>query len=173
VLSGDLPFREGQGNVAGFNLNGLKKKDIPHLRRKIGIVSEENHLLFDRSAEENLLFSMKATGERNKEKMRRRAWETICLVGLPDAISKNPRMLSGGEKRRLCIARALLNQPPLLILDEPTSNLDRETGEEIVRLLRRLAESGTTILMATHDERLTEKFPAKMLRIQDGTVRVV
>ena len=174
LLYGELPLEEGTGNVVGFDLNHLKKKEIPSLRRKIGIVFQDFQLLTDRSVYENLAFVLKATGWTGKNLIDRRIEEVLTIVSLKDKINTMPFALSGGEQQRITIARALLNKPELILADEPTGNLDPETSEEIMRVLISIAaEQNTGILMATHDMSLVDKFPNKVLRVENGTVKQV
>ncbi|KAA3620922.1 MAG: ATP-binding cassette domain-containing protein, partial [Bacteroidetes bacterium] len=155
TLYGDLPLKEGRGQVAGFDLATLDRFKIPFLRRKLGIVFQDFNLLSDRSVSENLLFVLKATDWKDKWKMNDKIEEVLRYVGLQDKIDKMPHELSGGEQQRLVIARALLNDPELIIADEPTGNLDPETSDEILMLMRKLAEEqNTDILFATHDYRI-------------------
>lgn len=174
TIYGELNLNEGVGQVAGFDLKTLRKKDIPMLRRKIGIVFQDFQLLTDRSVVENLLFVLGAIGWTDKNLMRKRAIEVLQLVGLETKANSMPFALSGGEQQRVSIARALLNKPELILADEPTGNLDPETSEEIMRLLIAVAgEEGSAVLMATHDMSLVEKFPGRVVRVEDGKVREV
>jgi len=170
TLYADLPLKEGEANVAGFNLKKLKSKEIAFLRRKIGIIFQDFQLLTDRSVSENLLFVMKATGWKNRSLMDKRLEEVLNLVELGTKHYKMPHELSGGEQQRIVIARALINDPVLILADEPTGNLDPEISDEILRLLVKISEAGTAVLMATHDYRLIEKFPAKILKVEQGKV---
>ncbi|MDG1148353.1 MAG: ATP-binding cassette domain-containing protein [Crocinitomicaceae bacterium] len=171
MLYGELGLSKGDGEVAGFNLNTLKRKDIPKLRRTIGIVFQDFQLLTDRSILKNLLFVMGASGWKNKKLMEVRAKEVLQLVGVENKINAMPFALSGGEQQRVSIARALLNKPKLILADEPTGNLDPETSEEIMRLLVAVAkEEKTAILMATHDMTMVEKYPGRILRVANKTV---
>ena len=166
-----LPLEEGVGHVAGFNLRKLGRKKIPLLRRKLGIVFQDFNLLTDRSVRANLRFVLKATGWRTKATMERRLQQVVDDVGLGDSLDKMPHTLSGGEQQRLVIARALLNQPEILLADEPTGNLDPDTSDEILQLLRNLAkERNTAVLFATHDYRIIEQFPARILRCHNGMI---
>ena len=166
-----LPMGEGRGKVAGFDLNAMNRKNIPFLRRKLGIIFQDFNLLSDRSVADNLLFVLKATDWKNKDKINTQIEKVLAYVGLEDKVDKMPHQLSGGEQQRLVIARALLNDPELIIADEPTGNLDPETSEEILLLLRKLAdEKNTAILFATHDYRSLEKFPASIIRCVEGKV---
>jgi len=171
MLYGELGLSKGDGEVAGFNLNTLKRKDTPKLRRTIGIVFQDFQLLTDRSILKNLLFVMGASGWKNKKLMEVRAKEVLQLVGVENKINAMPFALSGGEQQRVSIARALLNKPKLILADEPTGNLDPETSEEIMRLLVAVAkEEKTAILMATHDMTMVEKYPGRILRVANKTV---
>ncbi len=166
-----LPLLKGEGTVAGFSLNTLSRKTIPMLRRQLGIVFQELNLLSDRNAEANLLFVLKATGWSGKKKMKERIEEVLEAVQLPGYQHKMPHELSGGERQRLAIARAILNNPQLLIADEPTGNLDPDTADHIVELIKHLAVTyNTAVLFATHDYRLIERFPARIIRCSRGRV---
>jgi len=174
LLYGELPLEEGTGSVVGFDLMQLKKKDIPSLRRKIGIVFQDFQLLTDRTVYENLAFVLKATGWTDKSLIDQRIEEVLHIVSLKEKLHTMPFALSGGEQQRITIARALLNKPELILADEPTGNLDPETSEEIMRVLIAIAsEQNTGILMATHDMSLVDKFPNKVLRVENGTVKQV
>lgn len=173
MLYGELAIQEGIGKVADFDLAKLRRKDIPLLRRKIGIVFQDFQLLMDRSVMKNLHFVMRATGWKKKKLMTDRALEVLALVGVENKAYNMPHELSGGEQQRVAIARALLNKPELILADEPTGNLDPETSAEIMKLLKAIAAEGTTILMATHDLGLVEKFPGRVLRVEDNTIREV
>jgi cell division transport system ATP-binding protein len=174
TLFGELLLQEGEGIVAGFDLRKLRKKDIPMLRRKIGIVFQDFQLLTDRSILKNLYFVMQATGWKDKKLMEKRALDILDLVGLKDKINQMPHTLSGGEQQRIAIARALVNKPSLIMADEPTGNLDPETSEEIMRLFIAVAkEEKSSILMATHDMSMVEKFPGRVFRVENLTLREV
>lgn len=174
TLYGELKLTQGEGRLAEFDLNKIKKRDIPKLRRNIGIVFQDFQLLTDRSVLKNLMFVMGASGWKDKKLMEKRAKEVLQLVGIEQKINAMPYALSGGEQQRVSIARALLNHPKLILADEPTGNLDPETSEEIMRLLIAVAqEEKTAVLMATHDMTLIEKFPGKTLRVANGTVQEV
>ena len=171
TLYGALPLREGNATVCGFDLKKLNRKTIPFLRRKLGIVFQDFNLLSDRNVEQNLLFVLKATGWMNKTQMLERVNTVLDDVGLPGFNAKMPNQLSGGEQQRVVIARALLNQPPLIIADEPTGNLDPETSDDILTLLRNLSiHNNTAVLFATHDYRILQHFPARIIRCQNGRV---
>ncbi len=159
----DLPLKEGQAEVAGFALQQIKRKEIPFLRRRIGIVFQDFQLFYDRSIAENLFFVMRATGWTDRQKMKNRLDEVLSQVGLSRIGFKMPHQLSGGEQQRVVIARALINEPMILFADEPTGNLDPEVSEEILELFLKINRYGTAILMATHDKHLLEKYPARTL----------
>jgi cell division transport system ATP-binding protein len=174
ILYGELPLTEGNGSVAGFDLKNLKRKDVPMLRRKIGIVFQDFQLLMDRTVIQNMMFVLGATGWTDKTLIQKRALSVLQLVGVEQKANAMPHALSGGEQQRVAIARALLNQPQLLLADEPTGNLDPETSEEIMHLLIAVAkEEKSAILMATHDLNMVKKFPAKVLRVGNGSVTEV
>jgi cell division transport system ATP-binding protein len=171
VLYGALPLREGKGEVAGYDLPTLSRKQIPFLRRKIGVVFQDFNLLTDRNVDQNLRFVLRATGWKNEAAIRERIQTVLSQTGLPDKLHSMPHQLSGGEQQRVVIARALLNQPELIIADEPTGNLDPDTSDEILQLLRRLAQShNTAVLLATHDYRIIENFPARIIRCVQGRI---
>ncbi|MFT3883897.1 MAG: ATP-binding cassette domain-containing protein [Flavobacteriales bacterium] len=170
TLYGDLPLQEGEGHVAGFDLRTLKRKQVPYLRRKIGIVFQDFQLLGDRSVNENLLFVMRSTGWKDRKAMDSRIQEVLEKVGLGNKGYKMPHELSGGEQQRVSIARALVNDPELIIADEPTGNLDPETTEEIVDLLFSISQGGRSVIMATHDYTHMKKVNARVVRCQDGKV---
>lgn len=170
TLYGDLQLKEGRGEVCGFDLVKLKDKDIPFLRRKMGIVFQDFQLLTDRSVFDNLLFVLKATGWKNKKEMEAKINEVLEKVSMATKGFKMPYQLSGGEQQRVAIARALLNDPELILADEPTGNLDPGTSEEIMILLKQISNNGRAILMATHDYSLILKFPHQTLKCQDGRV---
>lgn len=174
LLYGELLLKEGEGSVVGFDLRTLGKKDIPMLRRKIGIVFQDFQLLMDRTVIQNMIFVLGATGWKDKTLIQKRALSVLQLVGVEQKANAMPHALSGGEQQRVAIARALLNQPELLLADEPTGNLDPETSEEIMHLLIAVAkEEKSAILMATHDLNMVKKFPAKVLRVGNGSVTQV
>jgi cell division transport system ATP-binding protein len=169
TLYGELPLNEGEGHVSSYNLKRITKKEIPFLRRKIGIVFQDFQLLSDRTVIDNLAFVLGATGWKDKELIRKRALSCLQLVGIEQKASSFPHTLSGGEQQRVSIARALLNQPSLILADEPTGNLDPETSEEIMQLLVAVAkEEKTAILMATHDMNMVDKFPGRIIKVEDG-----
>ncbi len=174
ALYGELTLDEGTGTVAGFNIVSLRRKEIPDLRRSIGIVFQDFQLLTDRTVQENLLFVMGASGWKDKRLMNARAEEVLGMVGLRGKGNSMPFALSGGEQQRVSIARALLNKPKLILADEPTGNLDPETSGEIMELLIAIAkEQGASVLMATHDMSMVEKFPGRILKVEEGTVREI
>ncbi len=171
IIYAALPLEKGVGTIAGFDLKKLTRKTIPLLRRKLGIVFQDFNLLSDRTVEENLLFALKATGWKDKNAMRRRVNDVLDKVDLKGKNGNMPHAISGGEQQRVVIARALLNSPEMIIADEPTGNLDPETSDDILLLLRRLAqENDTAVLFATHDYRILENFPARIIRCNDGKV---
>ena len=169
TLYAEIPLVEGEGEVCGYKLKGLKRKDIPFLRRKIGIVFQDFQLLTDRNVIDNLKFVLGATGWKDKKLMEQRALNCLQLVGIEQKAHSFPHMLSGGEQQRVSIARALLNQPALILADEPTGNLDPETSKEIMELLIAVAkEENTAILMATHDMQMVRHYPGRILEVLDG-----
>jgi len=170
VLFGDIKLNQGEGNVAGFSLNKLKNKEIPFLRRKLGIVFQDFQLLGDRTAKDNLLFVLKATGWNNKQNADDRINEVLQKVGLGTKGFKMPHELSGGEQQRLAIARALLNEPELILADEPSGNLDPETSNEIMNLFFELSKTRCSVIMATHNYSLIERFPARIIKLETGKV---
>jgi len=170
TMYADIPLQEGEATVAGYNLAKIKEKEVPFLRRKLGIVFQDFQLLTDRSVTENLFFVMKATGWKDKKKMEKRAIEVLDKVGLSTKGYKMPHQLSGGEQQRIAIARALLNDPDLILADEPTGNLDPETSKGLMDLLMEISKSGRSILMATHDYKLFEDYPSRTLKCEDSRV---
>ena len=170
IIYGDLHISNGNGLVAGFDLKKLTEKDIPFLRRKLGIVFQDFQLLTDRTIEQNLEFVMKATGWKDPKLISERILDVLEKVGLRSKIKKMPHELSGGEQQRVVIARALLNDPELILADEPTGNLDPETSEEIVTLLKMISQSGTAVLMASHDYHIIRTFPSRIIKCEGGLV---
>ncbi|MCB4799528.1 cell division ATP-binding protein FtsE [Neotamlana laminarinivorans] len=170
TLYGDLPLTEGEGNIVDFNLKTLKEKEIPFLRRKLGVVFQDFKLLPDRNITDNLLFVLKATGWKDKDKMNTRVTEVLTKVDMNTKGFKFPHEISGGEQQRVAIARALLNNPELILADEPTGNLDPQTSIEVMEVLQDLSKNGNTILMATHDYALLLKYPRKTLKCDDNQV---
>jgi len=170
TLYADLPLRVGAITVGGFDLKGIKQNQIPMLRRKVGIIFQDFQLFPDRTVGENLMFVMKATGWNDSSKMKGRLVEVLMQVGLGSAERKMPHQLSGGEQQRIVIARAMLNEPLILIADEPTGNLDPEVSSGILKLFQQINRSGTAILMATHSYGLIKKFPARVLKCDQGKI---
>jgi len=171
VMYGALPLLHGSGTVCGFDLTKLNRRNIPHLRRELGIVFQEFNLLEDRSVSDNLRFVLRATNWKDKAKIENRIREVLEAVNLEEKLDAQPHQLSGGEQQRVAIARALLNEPQLLIADEPTGNLDPETSDDIILLLRRLvSEQRTAVLLATHDYRILENFPSRIVRCANGLI---
>ena len=170
TLYGDLKLREGEGTFVDYDLAKLKEKNIPYLRRKIGIVFQDFKLLPDRNISDNLLFVLKATGWTDKREMLEKIHEVLGKVGVKNSLNKMPHQLSGGEQQRVAVARALLNDPEVILADEPTGNLDPQTSVEVMQLLREINQNGKTIIMATHDYALLMKFPSKTLKCDDGTL---
>lgn len=168
TIYGDVELLEGKARVAGFELNHIREKQIPFLRRKLGIVFQDFQLLTDRSVNANLYFVLQATGWTDKVKIKDKITEVLDKVGLSTKGFKMPHELSGGEQQRVVIARALLNDPELILADEPTGNLDPETSEEIIRLLQNISSSGRAVLMATHNYALMDKFPARTIKCEGG-----
>ncbi len=170
IIYGDLHIGNGNGSVAGFNLKSLSDKEVPFLRRKLGIVFQDFQLLSDRTIEQNLEFVLKATGWNDKNLINERIKDVLEKVGLRSKIKKMPHELSGGEQQRVVIARALLNNPEIILADEPTGNLDPDTSEEIVLLLKQISQSGTAVLMATHDYHIIRTFPSRIIKCENGIV---
>ena len=170
TLYADLPLQEGEGHIVGFDLHTLKDRDIPYLRRKIGVVFQDFKLLPDRNIYENLRFVLKATGWENNAEIDARIEEVLKRVGMNMYAQKMPHQVSGGEQQRVAIARALLNDPELILADEPTGNLDPQTSVEIMEVMKEINQNGRTILMATHDYALLLKYPAKTLKCDEGKV---
>lgn len=169
-LYADLEILGGQAFVSGFKVNSISKKRVPYMRRKLGIIFQDFQLLTDRNIEQNLLFVMKSTGWKKKSLMQSRLQEVLELVGLQDRGKSYPYELSGGEQQRVVIARALVNEPFVLLADEPTGNLDPETSKDIMDLLIRISEQGTAILMATHNYNLIHYYPSRVLQLNAGGV---
>ena len=170
TLYGDLELNEGEGSIVGFTLNGMKEKDIPYLRRKLGVVFQDFKLLNDRTINGNLEFVLRATGWKDKEEIKAKIEEVLTKVDMQTTGFKYPYELSGGEQQRIAIARALLNSPELILADEPTGNLDPQTSIEVMAVLQELNKKGHTILMATHDYAMLLKFPSKTLKCEDNKV---
>jgi cell division transport system ATP-binding protein len=169
----EIPVRKGFAQVFEYDLRKIKQKQIPYLRRKIGVVFQDFQLLTDRSVHENLQFVLKATGWKNKTDREIRIHEVLKKVGMERKDYKLPHELSGGEQQRIVIARALLNSPDLILADEPTGNLDPETGAQIVKLLHEICESGTSIIMTTHNYHWVQDFPAKVKKCDGGKLMVI
>lgn len=170
TLYGDIPLQKGEGMIVDFDLARLREKEIPHLRRKLGVVFQDFKLLSDRTINNNLKFVLEATGWKGKKEMMMRIEEVLDKVGMKTKGFKYPHELSGGEQQRVAIARALLNEPELIIADEPTGNLDPQTSVEIMEVLQQINKNGNTILMATHDYALILKYPSKTLKCDDGEI---
>jgi cell division transport system ATP-binding protein len=170
MIYGDLHITKGQANVVGFDLNKIKQADVPYMRRKMGIVFQDFQLLTDRTVEENLRFVMSATGWDDQKLMNARLEEVLNEVGLAGKNHKMPHQLSGGEQQRVVIARALINHPEVILADEPTGNLDPDSSVEIMNLLLRISKTGTAVLMATHDYRMIEKFPSRIIKCENGKI---
>jgi cell division transport system ATP-binding protein len=170
VLNAEIPILEGEGSIAGYDLKKIKNRHIPFLRRKLGIVFQDFQLLNDRNIFDNLFFVLKATGWKNKVLIDEQIKDVLDKVGLSDKFLKMPHQLSGGEQQRIVIARALLNNPLIILADEPTGNLDPETSEGIMDLLLNINKAGCTVIMATHNYPLIKKFPARSLRCEYGKI---
>ena len=170
TLYGELPARDGFFRVAGYDLTKLRRKDIPYLRRKIGIVFQDFQLLSDRTVEKNLEFVLGATGWREKAEISKRIDEVLSKVGLTDKRKCMPHQMSGGEQQGIAIARALLNDPDVILADEPTGNLDPDTTLDVMKLMRSISENGTAVLMATHNYTLMQKYPSRIANCKNGTV---
>lgn len=170
IIYGDLHIANGYGQVADFDLKKLTDKDVPFLRRKLGIVFQDFQLLTDRTIEQNLEFVLKATGWKDKRLISERILDVLEKVGLRSKVKKMPHELSGGEQQRVVIARALLNDPEIILADEPTGNLDPDTSEEIVTLLKQISLAGTAVLMASHDYHIIRTFPSRIIKCEGGIV---
>jgi len=170
LLYADLALEQGEATVCGYNLKMMKRKEVPFLRRKLGIVFQDFQLLDDRNVRKNLQFVLKATGWTDVVKIEDRILQVLDEVNLVDKLNAMPHQLSGGEQQRIAIARALLNQPEVLLADEPTGNLDPDTSNGIMRILFNISEKGSAVIMATHNYNLINKFPGKVLRCEEGTL---
>ncbi len=170
TLYAELKLKEGEGEIAGFDLKTIKRKKVPYLRRKIGIVFQDFQLLTDRTVHDNLKFVMKATGWKKKKEIKEGIQIVLEKVGLGNKGFKMPHELSGGEQQRVAIARALLNDPDLILADEPTGNLDPETSLEIMKLLVSISQNEKAVLVATHDYELIRKFPGRVLQFENETI---
>lgn len=170
VLYGDIKPANGTGHACGYELDKLAEKDVPFLRRKLGIVFQDFQLLTDRTVEQNLQFVMKATGWKDDKLIAERTLDVLEKVGLRSKLKKMPHELSGGEQQRVVIARALINNPEIILADEPTGNLDPDTSEEIVLLLKQISQSGTAVVVATHDYHIIRTFPSRIIKCENGKV---
>ncbi len=170
TMYAEVPIEMGEARIFDYDLSAIRRKDVPMLRRQIGVVFQDFQLLSDRSVYDNLLFVLKATGWKNKTDIDERINEVLSDVGMEHKSYKMPHELSGGEQQRIAIARALLNRPKLILADEPTGNLDQETGHQIMSLLHRICAEGTAVIMATHNIQLTEDFPARVVKCEDKNV---
>lgn len=173
TLNAQLPLKEGTGIVAGFNLSVIKNREIPYLRRKVGIVFQDFQLLIDRSVNDNLEFVLRATGWKESTEIDKRINEVLDKVGLNLKGYKMPHQLSGGEQQRVVIGRALLNEPEIILADEPTGNLDPETSEGIVRLLKDISNTGRAVIIATHNYTIVKKFSARTIKFENGKISEV
>ena len=170
TMIAENPLHKGKGMVCGYDLSGIKDKDIPYLRRQMGVVFQDFQLLMDRTVRDNLLFVLKATGWKNEQDMEKRISEVLKAVGMELKAHKMPHQLSGGEQQRIAIARSLLNQPKVIVADEPTGNLDTETADGIMKLLTGInQEKGTAIVMVTHNKQIFEKYPGRVMVCMDET----
>jgi cell division transport system ATP-binding protein len=170
MIYGDLHISSGSGKVVGFELGKIKMAEVPYMRRKMGIVFQDFQLLTDRTVEDNLRFVMEATGWDDKRLMDARLAEVLTEVGLAGKNYKMPHQLSGGEQQRVVIARALINHPEVILADEPTGNLDPDSSVEVMNLLMKISKTGTAVLMATHDYRMIEKFPSRIIKCENGKI---
>ena len=167
----ELPIAAGQAQLLEYDLTALKRRQVPYLRRKIGIVFQDFQLLFDRSVEDNLMFVLRATGWRDKKMMRDHVKDVLEQVGMATKAYKMPHQLSGGEQQRIVIARALLNSPAIILADEPTGNLDNQTGAEIMELLKAIQQAGTTVIIATHNPMWVRDYQGRKFRFAEGFVK--
>ena len=167
-LYADVPIDDGDAKVLDFSLNTIKRRHIPYLRRKIGFVFQDFQLLMDRNVYSNLEFVLRATGWKDKTGIEERIDEVLASVGMADKSYKMPHELSGGEQQRIVIARALLNKPELILADEPTGNLDPETGDLVIHRLHEIAQTGTAVIVATHNHNLLMQYPGRVINIKDG-----
>ena len=170
TMIGENPLEKGSGEVCGFKLNGLRDKDIPYLRRRIGVVFQDFQLLMDRTVESNLEFVLKATGWKDRNEIDKRIVEVLADVGMENKAHKMPHQLSGGEQQRIAIARSLLNRPRLIIADEPTGNLDPARSLEIMMLLEQINALGTTVMVVTHEKELVNRFTKRVVAINEGKI---
>ena len=170
TLYGELEVEGIQAEVLGYDMLKIKRKDIPYLRRKVGVVFQDFQLLVDRNVEDNLLFVLKATGWKDQQAMKNNIYDVLRQVGMEEKAYKMPYQLSGGEQQRVVIARALLNSPGLILADEPTGNLDPETGQGIMELLYSISKAGMTVIMSTHNLSWPEQYPGRKLQFADGKI---
>lgn len=170
TIYGEIPISDGEASVLDYDIKRLKRREIPYLRRKIGVVFQDFQLLTDRSVYENLAFVLRATGWKDREEIDTRVSEVLDQVGMRKKSYKMPHELSGGEQQRIVIARALLNSPKIILADEPTGNLDPQTGQQIVSLLHHICETGTAVIMTTHNLNLVEEFPGRILKCEDKSL---
>ena len=174
TITAENPLAKGSGEVCGYNLKRLRAKEVPYLRRKIGVVFQDFQLLMDRSVEDNLAFVLKATGWKDTAAIHKRIGEVLEAVDMTTKAHKMPHQLSGGEQQRIAIARAILNNPAVILADEPTGNLDDETAEGILQLLQRInREQGTAIVMVTHNRDICTRFPGRVFETRDETCREI
>lgn len=171
VFYHEIPLVNGEGTVLGYSLNDMKMKDIPFLRRRLGIIFQDFQLLGDRTVSKNFEFVLRATGWRQERAIQERIDEVLNLVEMPEAGAKMPHRLSGGEQQRIGIARAMLNNPQIILADEPTGNLDPETSEKLMVLLHNINREGVTVVMATHDYEMIRKFPARRVICENGVLK--
>jgi len=167
TMYGELPLKEGEASILGFDLIKLKQKHLPQLRRKLGVIFQDFQLLSDRTVENNLRFVLKATGWKNNVEITQRIQDVLDLVGMSTKGYKYPHELSGGEQQRIAIARAILNNPEIILADEPTGNLDMETSQNITELLRKICMQGSTVIMVTHNMQIVEQYPGRVFRCKD------
>lgn len=173
TLYGELPVKEGEAHVMDYDLTSLKRRHLPDLRKKLGVIFQDFQLLTDRSVDANLRFVLKATGWKNKVEIDQRISDVLELVGMSTKGYKMPSELSGGEQQRIVIARAILNRPKLILADEPTGNLDAETSRQIVELLKQISKAGSTVVMITHNLHLLEEFPGRQFRCENHQLQEV
>lgn len=170
IIYGDLAIQTGDGHAGGYDLKKIATKDIPYLRRKLGIVFQDFQLLTDRTIEQNMHFVMRATGWKDKKLIDERTLDVLEKVALRSKLKKMPHELSGGEQQRVVIARALINDPEIILADEPTGNLDPDTSEDIIMLLKQISQGGTAVLVATHDYHIIRTFPSRIIKCESGKV---
>ena len=171
TIYGELPVEGTEATALDYDLLKLRRRDIPYLRRKVGVVFQDFQLLVDRNVEENLMFVLKATGWKDKQAMKSNIHDVLMQVGMAEKAYKMPYQLSGGEQQRVVIARALLNAPGLILADEPTGNLDPETGKGIMELLYSISQAGMTVIVSTHNHTWPELFPGRKLHFTDGKIQ--